>query len=50
LNIEPGSIGLKEEINGMTFSTSIIFWKIAQRFGGWHVEGKKKMTAKDLFD
>jgi hypothetical protein len=50
VNIESGSIGLKEEIDGLTFGTSIVFWKIAQRFGGRRLEGKKKTTVKDLFD
>jgi hypothetical protein len=50
VNIESGSISLKEEIDGVTFGTSIVFWKIAQRFGGRRLEGKKKTTVKNLFD
>jgi hypothetical protein len=50
VNIESSSIGLKEDIDGVTFGTSIVFWKIAQRFGGRRLEGKKKTTVKDLFD
>jgi hypothetical protein len=49
-NIESGSIGLKEKIDGVTFGTSIVFWKIAQRFGGRRVDCKKKTKVKDLFD
>jgi hypothetical protein len=29
VNIESGSIGLKEDIDGVTYRTSIVFWKIA---------------------
>jgi hypothetical protein len=49
VNIKSDSIGLKEDIDGVTIGTFIVFWKIAQWFGGCHVEGKKKMAVKDLF-